>query len=598
MDERDQIKDRIDIVELINDYVPLKKAGANFRAPCPLHQEKTPSFMVSPTKQIWHCFGCGKGGDVFTWLMEKESMEFPEALRTLAKRAGVELKPRNPKIWTQKNKLYEINNLAARYFHEAFKQSREGEIARGYMSKRKFTDDILEQFLVGYSPDSWEILNRWLRKKGYSAEVILAAGLTVKKDQGGHYDRFRGRLMFPIKNTHGDVVAFGARQLQEKTGAKYINTPETDIYHKSWVMYGLDNARGEIRQQDLAVVVEGYTDVLASHQVGIKNVVASSGTALTEGHLELLKRYTSNLALAFDMDLAGDMATKRGIELALARGFDIKIIKLPAGQDPADVALRSKESWQQAINQRQPIMEFFFADVLAGRDLKKVGDKKVVVKELLPIIKRIESEVERHHYLHDLASRLQVPEEALLASLQKTDSFGDQRQNKTTKPAAKDIASKPGEVLEKRFLGLLLKQPQEMEYTLDHFDTDYLENRRLRTLYSQLEKLYNTNRSFTAEEFTKYLQIAERDLATEVLKLLLCIEKDFDGADVEILGEELKACIFLLQKKYIKKRLQGLSDEIARAESVKDTNVIEELSSEFTRLTNQLRETEQQISRR
>jgi len=200
MDERDQIKDRIDIVELINEYVPLKKAGANFKAPCPFHQEKTPSFMVSPGKQIWHCFGCGKGGDAFTFLMEKEGIDFPEALRTLAKRAGVELKPRNPKLWSRKNKLYEINNLAARYFHEAFWKSREGESARQYMAKRGFKKETLDDFLVGYSPDSWDILSTFLRKKGYKDEDIYAAGLSVRKDRGGFYDRFRGRLMISLSH--------------------------------------------------------------------------------------------------------------------------------------------------------------------------------------------------------------------------------------------------------------------------------------------------------------------------------------------------------------------------------------------------------------
>jgi len=589
MNERDQIKDRIDIVELINEYVPLKKAGANFKAPCPFHQEKTPSFMVSPSKQIWHCFGCGKGGDAFTFLMEKEGMDFPEALRTLAKKTGVELKPRNPKIWTRKNKLYEINNLAARYFHEAFWKSREGEAARQYMKQRKFTKETLDNFLVGYSPDSWDILSAFLRKKGYSEEEINNAGLTVRKDQGGFYDRFRGRLMFPIKNAHGDAVAFGARQLKsEDTGAKYINTPETEIYQKSWVLYGLSDARSEIRGQDLGIIVEGYTDVLASHQVGIKNVVASSGTALTEGHLDLLKRYTNNLVLAFDMDLAGDMATKRGIDLALNRGFDIKVAKLPVEKDPADVALADPKSWKKIAGSGQPIMKYFFTSALAGKNLEEAADKKEIAAELLPVIKKIGNEIERHHYIQTLAEKINVPEDSLISAMRKV---GVQRRMESA-PEKFPSADRSPTSLESRFLGLLLKNPGEIEYVLDHFDVNFLAESAHRNLYLHLEKFYNTNRSYTADEFLDYLKKDEVKLADLVSTLLLEVDKDFEESDAELFAEELKSCINLLEKSYLKKRLRELSDEVSRAEKVEDTKAIENLTSEFTRLTNQLRETE------
>jgi DNA primase len=601
VDERDQIRDRVDLAELIGEYIPLQKAGGNFKANCPFHREKTPSFMVSPAKQIWHCFGCGKGGDAFTWLMEKEGMEFPEALRTLGKRVGIEIKPRNPQIWSQKNKLYEINNLSARYFHEAFWKSREGETARRYMKERQFTKEILDKFSVGYSPDSWDILSKGLAKKGYDPADIFAAGLTVKKDQGGYYDRFRGRLMFPIKNIHGDVVAFGARQLRsEDKGAKYINTPETDIYHKSWVMYGLSDARADIRKQDRAIIVEGYTDVLASWQVGVTNVVASSGTALTEGHLELLKRYTKNLILSFDMDLAGDLATKRGIEMALGRGFNLQVAKLPAGKDPADVALFDKVAWQKVFSHSQPIMKFFFSRALQGRNPDQLEDKKKIVAELLPHIKSLENEVERHHYVGELAMQARMPEETLTAALQKLPVAGRER---VAEVAASFVAEKPSSEidfssLEARFIGLLLKLPAEMEYVLDNFDANYLGQATLKRIYLLLEKFYNTNQTYTAESFSEHLKTTADKVADNIPTLLLAVEKDFTGEDIEVQSQELRDCIFHLEKQFVKKRMQELSQEFKRAEAIKDSRALADLSAEFTRLTNQLREAEKQISRR
>ncbi len=592
MDEKDQIKDRIDIAEFIGEYIDLKKAGSNFKGACPFHNEKTPSFMVSPDKQIWHCFGCNKGGDVFTFLMEKEGMEFPEALRALAKRAGVEIKPRNPKIWSKKNKLYEISNLASKYFHQVFLKSQEGKIARDYISKRKFSSEILEKFQVGYSADAWDILSKFLRTKGYSDEDIFAAGLSVQNKKGGYYDRFRGRLMFPIKNLHGDVIAFGGRTLRDED-AKYINTQETEIYSKSWVMYGLYEARGEIRQKDLAIIVEGYTDVMASHQAGVTNVVASSGTALTEEHLKLLKRYTKNIALAFDMDLAGDMATKRGIELALSQGFNVSIVRLPEGKDPGELAISDKQAWENSIKTPQPIMDFFFDRAFANRDVKNVEHKKEISRDLLPVIKKIDHDIEQFHFLEKLANKLSVPTEILQQALRKINL-----PRETTKVKSK-VANKSPEtdLLAKRFLGLALKLPDEMEYILDNFDKDYLESEDLRELYTSLETYYNTNRSYTAKQFQQDLTKENEIQGNLVPELLLYVEKDLVEADQDMLGQELKICLNLLRKSFLKNKLQSTSDLLAQAEREGKVNEIEDISTEFTRLTSELRETEKQLNR-
>ncbi len=599
MDERDQIKERLDIVDLISEYLLLKKSGTNFKAPCPFHQEKSPSFMVSPDKQIWHCFGCGKGGDIFTFIMEKEGMEFGEALRTLAQKAGIEIKPRNPEAWSRKNKLYEINNLAAKYFHQAFLKSHEAKIARDYFAKRQFNAQTIEEFSIGYSPNSWDILSTFLKKRNYTDDDIFAAGLTVRKDRGGYYDRFRGRLMFPIKNVHGDVVGFGGRVLRnDDQGAKYLNTPETEIYHKSWILYGLSAARSAIRTAQQAIIVEGYTDILASHQSGVKNVVASSGTALTDGHLELLKRYTKNIALAFDMDLAGDLATRRGIDLALQRGFNVTVIKLPAEKDPGDLAVKNPAAWKQAIADQRPIMEYFFETARRGRDPAKVTDKKKMAAELLPVIKRIDNNVEQYHYLERLAKIIAVPTDTLQASISKLPVANPVRDRRPPVDPATPEKISGAAALENRLLGLLIRLPAEMEYLLDHFDSEYLVDEKIRKLYSRLETQYNSERWKTEAELL--LQLKKADPAEEAFakQLVFQVEQDFQDVDVETLSAELRICLRLLKRRYLKQKLQDISGQIFQAESKSQVNDIEHWSSEFSRRSAELQNLEKEINQR
>lgn len=599
MDERDQIKERLDIVDLISEYLPLKKAGTNFKAPCPFHNEKTPSFMVSPDKQIWHCFGCGLGGDIFTFIMEKEGLEFGEAIRILGKKAGVEIKPRHPQQWGRKNKLYEMNNLAAKYFHQAFLKSREAKIARDYFAQRQFNDQTIEEFFVGYSPHSWDLTSTFLKKRGYSEEDIFSAGLSVRKDRGGYYDRFRGRLMFPIKNIHGDVVGFGGRVLRtDDRGAKYLNTPETEIYHKSGVIYGLSAARGAIRAGQQVIVVEGYTDVLASHQSGVKNVVASSGTALTEGHLELLKRFTKNIALAFDMDLAGDLATRRGIDLALQRGFNVTVIKLPAEKDPGDLAVKDPTAWRQAIKDQRPIMEYFFESSLRGRDPNRIADKKKIAGELLPVIRRIDNNVEQYYYLERLARTIEVPPETLQAAIRKLPGQGSTPSRRPPSPSDRSVAKDVVTVRENRLLGLLIRSPSEMEYILDNFDPDYLSHQANRDFYILLEKRYNTERWKTEAELLAQLKKIQPDLEARAKQLVFQVEQDFEAADPEALSAELRICWRLLKHRFLKQKLQDISGQIFRAESRRQTDEVERWSAEFSRRSAELHNLETEINQR
>lgn len=435
----DEIKDRLDIVEVVSSYTALKKAGRNYKGLCPFHTEKTPSFVVFPEGQSWHCFGaCGTGGDVFTFVMRQENLDFAGALRLLAQRAGVSLKPRTEADLAEdelKKRLREINERAAEYFHNLLLNSTEGEGVRSYLAQREINRETINRFQLGYALDDWQALGDYLQDRGYKREDILAAGLIIEReDSSGHYDRFRGRLIIPIRDERGGVVGFGARALDDST-PKYINSPQTPVFDKSTVLFGLDLAKGAIRREGLAVIVEGYMDVLTAHQHEIANVVASMGTALTEAQLRLLTRFSKRFALALDADAAGYQATLRSAALAqetLAErvvpvptpgglikyeshlDVDIRIIILPQGQDPDKVIRESPALWAELVESALPIVEYYFKAVTSELDLDSPKGKAEAVRRLMPVIQEISNAVERTHYIQKLARLVRVDERTLL----------------------------------------------------------------------------------------------------------------------------------------------------------------------------------------
>ena len=342
--EIEQIKSRLNIVDIVGSYIKLEKAGINYRARCPFHNEKSPSFFVSPSRQLWHCFGgCNEGGDIFKFIMKIEGIEFYDALKILADKAGVELK-KNPnweKTKSKRDTLLNISNKSTSFFMTQLEKSKIGQEAKEYLLKRGFKNETIKDWQIGYAPLNWQGLSDYLIGLGFNKQDIVDAGLAIQSQK--FFDRFRGRIMFPIRDFNGQTIGFTGRIFKTEDDAKYLNTPNTLLYDKSQALFGIDKAKLDIRKKDYCVLVEGNVDCIMSHQSGVKNCIAVSGTALTPTHLGIIKRYSNNLVLAFDMDLAGNNATKKGIDMALNNGFNVKVISMSSEKDPADIILASGE---------------------------------------------------------------------------------------------------------------------------------------------------------------------------------------------------------------------------------------------------------------
>ena len=421
MDQVEEIKGKIDIAEVVGEYVPLKKAGRNFKGLCPFHGEKTPSFTVNTELQIFKCFGCGSSGDVYSFVQKIEGMEFGEVLQTLAARVGVKLESYKPtRMEEERERLIKINVAAAQAYHYLLTKHKIGKKAWEYVKGRGITEEMILKFQMGYAPDGWDFSQKFLvAKKGFLEADVERAGLMVRGR--GVYDRFRERIMFPLANARGQIVGFAGRVLpgaDERSGGKYVNTPETEVYHKSELLYGFDTTRSEIKLAGWAVVVEGEIDMIASYQTGVKNVVAIKGSALTERQVELLRRVCDQIVMALDADVAGDAAARRGIEIAEKAGLTVKIARWKEGKDPGDLAILEPEEWKKAVVEAIPIYDFYLESAVTRHGLDVVGKKKIG-QELLPIWASISDEIVKGHYIQKLAEVVGVKEEDVRAQLNK-----------------------------------------------------------------------------------------------------------------------------------------------------------------------------------
>lgn len=422
----DEIIHSNDIIDVISSYTQVKRRGKAFLALCPFHPDKNPSLNISQQKQVYHCFACGASGNVFTFVMEYDKITFVEAATKLAFRAGIELNIRGatPDVSSEISRLFEINKSAARFFYDKLQNASgyEKDFLDEYLKKRELKKDALRKFGVGYAEKGWDsLLNHFTDENIFSEEDIEKAGLIIKNEKGKYYDRFRGRLIFPIFSENDKVVGFGGRKLfEDDPGGKYINSPETRIYNKSRILYGLNFARESIRANDYVLLAEGYMDVITLHQSGIHNVVASSGTALTVEQVQLISRYTKNVVMVYDADLAGIKATKRGIELILEAGLDLAVVTLPEGEDP-DSIIREKgrEEFEIHLNKRKSIIEFISRLYEKENKLSSVRDKTEFVKEIIGYISRIPDKIKRAFLIKEIASKYGLYESDLRDELEK-----------------------------------------------------------------------------------------------------------------------------------------------------------------------------------
>ncbi len=566
----DEIKNRLDIVEAIGSYIKLHKAGANYRALCPFHSEKGPSFFVSPSRQIWHCFGgCSEGGDIFKFVMKIEGVEFGDALRILAQKTGVELKRQTPEyaqLKSERQKLYEICELACRFFEKQLKESKTGKEAKEYLISRGLSEDSVNKWRIGYAPDVWQALSDFLTSQGHTKEEVEKAGLGLTSEKGSFYDRFRGRIIFPIFDLNSQIIGFGGRVFgskQEEEIAKYVNTPSTLLYDKSRVLYGLDKAKIEIRKKDECILVEGYTDAIMVSQAGFANVVATSGTALTPYQLRILKRYTENLLTAFDMDLAGDSATKRGINLAQLQGFNIKVLLMPDDKDPADLIAKNPADWEKITEKAKSILEFYFETTFSKFDSRTPEGKKDISKILLPVIKRIPNNIEKSFWVQELAKRLEVREEDVIEELKKAKLPDD------IYIAEKDEASvlpqkSRRELLEERLMTLMLKSPENL---------NLIAKEDLALFSPQMRQVISYIKEGILQD-----EPNSPELTALVNRLSLKAEIDEEEIDVK---KEFENCLKEIRLLEIKGKLDKISRNIKKAEEEKKSAEVEILIQEF-----------------
>ncbi|HBO99839.1 MAG: primase protein [Candidatus Uhrbacteria bacterium GW2011_GWF2_41_16] len=609
MDPKDEIKRRIDIVDIVGEQLVLKPSSTNsFIALCPFHEEKTPSFHVSREKQIWHCFGCGEGGDLFAFLMRMEGMEFSEALRVLAKRAGVEV-PRFVSTESNRNQhLVELNAYAATWYAKWFCEASEAASARAYANKRGISQTLTEKFNIGAAPDAWDGLVRALEKKRFSFLEAEQAGLVLRRRSGsGYIDRFRHRLMIPLRNVRGETVGFAGRllpsvapQTDGSSAPKYVNSPETSVYRKGEFLFGLDLAKRAIKEKKSVVIVEGNLDVVASHKAGVEHVVASSGTAFTQSQLEQLRRLTDTLIFAFDQDAAGFQAARRGINLARDMDFQIKIALLPsdAGKDPDEAVQKDPALWQDAVEHTVPVMQYFVERIMAGRDLSSPDAKREAANLLIPELAMVKHVIEREHWLQMVADWLHVDIGVLRHAV---DQYGNTRRSSESVQMVAPKVQPSGmfPIVESRsrrhaaaeaILAACLHMPDFQGSVISCLTPDHFPNGFWRELYTFLVPDYTKERFSPSAEQTSYIGWIRGILSGEpryasllsfATKLAILGETLFSGLSSSEASRQLDEHIGVLDRLWREDRRKTFEAAIRRAEAQGDQETVTRLLREY-----------------
>jgi len=565
----EQIKEKLSIHDVVSSYIKLQKAGKNYRAQCPFHSDNDPSFYVSPERDSYYCFGCNAKGDIFTFVEEFEGLDFQGALKLLAERAGVEITYQRGPDRSVKDTIREVLEVATLFYSKALSDNKE---AQKYIQDRGISKETRDTFRLGYAPDGWRGLYDHAREKGFTDEDLLRAGLAKKKDDGGYYDTFRARIMFPVMDTSGRVIGFSGRVFPEpkdkdehgERSAKYLNTPETVLFHKSDVLYGYNKAKGSMRKNDFCIVAEGQVDVLMVHQAGFGNAVAPLGTALTPGHLRLIERMTKNLLLALDADNAGVASSQRSAALALSRGFDVKIARLPSGKDPADVINEDPETWRSAVRGATHIIEFLL-DVIGEREKDERKRASAIHQEVLPFVRRIDNKIDQAHFVKMTAQRLGVKEDTIIEEINK---LPEEREIVAQRDTTPEEARSRKDLIIRRLLGVI----------------------------SWVKK--NPNKDVLVEEVTKELEKTTGTTVEEFLRmydpdeLLFEAEVTLEDADVSLAGH-VEEMLRNLKEDYLRADLSKLLGDLRLAEREKDAERAEKILKECQRISQQVEKLKQ-----
>jgi len=604
------IKEKLDIVEIIGESVQLKKAGTTFKGLCPFHGEKTPSFTVTPTRETWKCFGCGRGGDIFSFVMERDGVDFPTALRSLAGRAGVELSERTSREDAQRKRLREALDAAISFYYQVLTSHPTGAEALGYLHGRGFTDETISRFQLGWAPNAWDALTNALIHRRNTAEADLeAAGLVSRRRSGrGVYDRFRGRVIFPIRDASGGATGMTGRILGaqgEDTGPKYLNTPQTALFDKGRTLFLIDRAKSAIRKSGVAVLVEGNTDALMAHQQGFENVVCSMGTALTAGQVELITRYAPRIALAYDVDAAGQGAAAFGateltalvgeIERSPYRGrlTDVDVVRLPEGRDPDEIIRDDPEVWRTATEEPQPIMEFLIDRAASRYDQRTVSGREKLVAAVLPTLRTIADPVRRDGYVQMLARRSGVEERTLLEAMRRPDigpGPGGARdgqhvgarinleavmaQPDALDPRAVERAIEPAEAT---LLRLMLSYPSRYDATASRFDVDPFVTTPARELWKSLGA---TLREKGSDHFDRAAFIGALEPTVRTVAQTLMARTDPLPEDDARTQQAIDQSLLTLERARLSEQIEYMRARLAEAEAADGTEELERLQHE------------------
>ena len=579
----DDLKRQADIVRVIQDYVQLKKKGANWMACCPFHKEKTPSFSVSPTKEIFYCFGCHKGGSVFNFVMEIERVAFPEAIRIVADKIGMPL----PKMIDdsrfearrqESDEVVQLNAWAMEWWEQQLESSKEARIARDYLVQRELNEETQKAFHIGYAPDSWDALSIYLRQKGAAQQEIERSGLVVKKEEGsGSYDRFRGRLMFPILDVQGRPIAFGGRALKPDETAKYINSPETAAYVKGRNLFGLNLTRDEIRRHGFAILVEGFLDLIVPYQFGVRNVVASLGTALTDAQAKLLSRFARKVVVNYDGDRAGVTAAKKSIEILLAEDIEVKVLVLPDNADPDEFIRKfGVTEYQRRRAQAQPHIQFVIANALRDRNLHRPAEKAEAVEEVLPYIRAVNSRIQKREYFDMAMDSLGIDRENVNTSAWRRELWQAVRDNRPARSSSVPVLTKEAKVTaaEQRLLGLLLADANLRHDVLPILKKEDYEDLATAPLF---EALFALDREGTEVDFDALIRRTEGDeFAASVVPMVL-MNSSLHGSNEHYVADE---CVSTFRRMKIEHRIEELKRELVVAEREDDSERLVKLVAE------------------